>query len=1262
MAYTRPQLQVFQEFRAAPIGTTQNLNAFIFGPNYQLFRYDEAAEKALIGLGSYDKDSPQTYLYPNRPSGSIVDQGYIEVYVDNAWLKYATVPQDATNPFVAVSDTERNKLRAAPRVADGEEVDSTTPTVTSGGYFTGNVGLPEAYYWLPNGDFTIGAGVGTLDYVTTEGLTGQTDLPANATTAGVIVQGPNGITMDWDNSAAVVVPRILTIADSTGLNYFTITLKDSKRADAIDADIDLTQPYEVEHSDAALSASFVTNLMTIDFEAADTLGDIRSAVVAVSDILANYDVSAITGVDTGTTCTIEDQDAASITTATPIIPDAWRIKVFENTWVFQTENGYTRSAALLKDVVPGDRIRLTVTPAATGVPEEVLAKIVSLEADYTLPVLGDATADSGNQATQTGDDLSGGAALIAAGSDNQRDFDGPNTDLYSLGTDNYMLEDLARGLLTDSFTITITTGGAAGTAKASIANLSGTYSRTDVPIEAAGTDDGQIYIGYNMYMNLDQGGGDADAIFQVGDTYTAQSVDSPYTEITGQTVSGTYAGLQDTTYMVEVTRGGRFDRTSYIMDGIQSAGGTVLSADISNWSAGDVDDEYILECVSGGGLTTAEFQLTSQRGDDQSSVGFTAAATNQSVGANGLQLAFSVDVAFTAGDYWVVHVYGARPAVRITDSAGVDQGSVGEIINDGVAIALGLNGGYITFPANANDGLALGEVFSVEASASAPAAVQTIVVSDEVSDNVLPGLQADGDANEDPDLFQGDLFIFSNSKEIPEEQHDPTVAPGSFNWVSDDDDITINDGITVQDASWVDGTGTMPYLELWYGDLFSQYRALLSEYADTIYSIDDIGSVDETLGTIDPDNPLAQGVYKALENSGPTQVYYMAVPTDDSDGYSEVLERATLVDLVYAFAPLTRDAAILSMVDAHINALSQPDQKKWRVALFGATLPTESVVLAQSNNPLGTPWEATIIDDPRVPGNQYRKVVLTQDGDLLQNMSVGDEVRYLFSTDAWGNEVYETGEVGEVESDTVFYLVDSLAAPVPVASRIESYHPLSVAEQATAVAAESEQYMDRRIYNVFPALLNAFGVSLTSEYGACAIAGLCSSVVPQQGLTHIEVEGFDDLPMVYSTFSASQLDEMAGSGTLIIMQEVSGGTIFVRHQVSTAASTEDLNQTELSLVKNLDSISYFFVTQLRGYIGRYNVTPELLGAIRTQLDSGLNYLGSLTSVGLLGPQILLENSEIVSVQQHSTFRDRVIIRINLDLPAPLNVIELYLVV
>ena len=48
--YILPQVQVFQVFRQLPTEVIKNLNAFVFGPQYQLFRYGVSAEKALSGL------------------------------------------------------------------------------------------------------------------------------------------------------------------------------------------------------------------------------------------------------------------------------------------------------------------------------------------------------------------------------------------------------------------------------------------------------------------------------------------------------------------------------------------------------------------------------------------------------------------------------------------------------------------------------------------------------------------------------------------------------------------------------------------------------------------------------------------------------------------------------------------------------------------------------------------------------------------------------------------------------------------------------------------------------------------------------------------------------------------------------------------------------------------------------------------------------------------------------------------------------------
>jgi hypothetical protein len=94
----------------------------------------------------------------------------------------------------------------------------------------------------------------------------------------------------------------------------------------------------------------------------------------------------------------------------------------------------------------------------------------------------------------------------------------------------------------------------------------------------------------------------------------------------------------------------------------------------------------------------------------------------------------------------------------------------------------------------------------------------------------------------------------------------------------------------------------------------------------------------------------------------------------------------------------------------------------------------------------------------------------------------------------------------------------------------------------------------------------------------------------------------------------------------------------------------------------VDSISYYFAARLAPFIGRYNITPDLLVVLRTQINDGLLYLGSFTGIGLLGPQVILDNTQLVTLQQHPTLKDTVLAVVNLQVPYPLNVIELHLVV
>jgi len=1428
MAYVLPQVQVFQEFRALPGAVIKNLNAFVFGPQYQPFRFGEPSEKALIGLGAYDKDNDTIYNYPNQPAGSTVDTDFVKLFIENVEAEYIEILADDANPINMVSQNPgRNKLRAAPVIGVAEEGVSTDSVVidnsTGIGWFIGGVDLPENYYFHPtggadgSGDFDATEGVSDLSgtgegarllYQTTEGLSGQVDITKGSSplAAGNFVEGPDGLQFDLDAGTDDLLhsPRINTVTGASG-STFDISVDTNKIKSIIDDLIDNSLTLKANFaadagSGVGFSVSFVvaTRTLTVVIDTVlsplTTVTTFHDALEADSDISTFFDTSAITGGDgTDAVTTIVDQEAVDVFTGVDFVQleDGYRIQISANPFNFSTGNGFNHSAQFKsRGVKVGDVVRFEVIDDAL-VTHTGQTKVVGFEADQTLARVKATTFHEDNAATQTGTDLTPkiGTNLVVAGPDNQRAMDGTETRVYALHpTWEKYTGDFPKGIISENITITVKSPGPAGTALADVSYASGTYSRTNVLIEVVlgVADAGRIYVGNNVWVLLNKGAGDADAEFQTGDSYSfSPNIEAPFTALGSNDVTsgGTYSGPSDTTYVVEVTRGGVFDRIVRRIDGLNNpsqfvvdysgAGGNVVdtdaievggqsfefesgggvsagavavtigatiddsfdnlaaaitaqttleayasnntttdvmtihapsqllaapnasesiadagitsdidaallttTVDFDDWTGGEVNDEYFLRCKSAGTITTALWELSSQLGDNQGTVQFTGlgSANTITLGGKGLK-AFMVEEgtpSYTVGDYFIIKVFAARPQVKITDTAGVDQ-STFEIVDNDIAVNLGLFGGTITYAANVNTaagftpngGLLKGNIYFVEATAAADGALRTLILADDLPEEVTSGLS--NSTNPDPNNFQINLSLVQTSTQINRKRLE---SPPDVNFVVTVDDFTAKAGITVQDPSFSETDGSLPFLPVQAGNLFLEYRALLSDNTDTIRSISDIGDVISTLGVIDVVNPLAQGVFNALSNSGNRAIFYMATPTDDLAGYLSVLDRASLSDETYGFAPLTQDKQILNAVEAHVNAQSTETEKHWRIAFVGNVLPDEEIIFAKSTHTSTIDFLAKVLDDPDTVGTQFTRVEFvdpsgnpdTGNVDVLDDVKVGDKLRINFATDPFGDPTFEEFIVAELLTSTTLLLQSGPAAAITIGSKVEVIHPRSTQEIAEAVKADAESFANRRVYYVFPSTLGAFGALQSSEFGAAAVAGLSSSVAPQQGLTNIELNGFDDLPLVYSTFSRDQLNLMAEGGALIIMQEIAGGRIFIRHQVSTASFEDDVKTRELSVTKNLDSISFFFAAKLQPFIGRFNITPELLTVLRTNVEDGLFFLGSFTEVGLLGPQILLQGTQITALTEHPVLKDHVIINVDVQLPLPLNVIELHLVV
>lgn len=492
------------------------------------------------------------------------------------------------------------------------------------------------------------------------------------------------------------------------------------------------------------------------------------------------------------------------------------------------------------------------------------------------------------------------------------------------------------------------------------------------------------------------------------------------------------------------------------------------------------------------------------------------------------------------------------------------------------------------------------------------------------------------------------------------EVHKTLNALNVINWTQDEDGITLNDSMYEVTSSWQDGTEALPILG---GDIYIHWRELLANHTDRIYSANSISDLTSTFTSqIDPDNPLVYGAYKALSNSGTssapsTGIRLMAVASDDVAGYTAALNLAEGRDDIYAIVPMTFDSAIQQLVATHITDQSTPEIGEWRIGIF-STEEVNPAPIVEANSDLSSVLATTAA--------KVLTLYSTSDVSFLTAaVRPGDIVRTSYSNDIYGNETYTSYVVDTVDGPTTLTLTTAPSPAIGTPTKIEIWRTLDadgIVDQIGNVAqawATGNSFSSRRIINVFPGSISSGGVMVPGYYAAAAVAGLIGATAPQQGLTNVELQGFDNASTVVNRFSRTQLDTLAGYGVWIITQDLQTNTIYTRQQLTT--DTTDLNTSEMSVTKNVDSISFYFRNSLKPFIGRANLTQTTIDVITTVINSGINYLLSAGFNPLIGGQVL-EGTRIVQIRPHAILKDRLVIVIKLVIPYPLNVIEAYLVI
>ena len=384
------------------------------------------------------------------------------------------------------------------------------------------------------------------------------------------------------------------------------------------------------------------------------------------------------------------------------------------------------------------------------------------------------------------------------------------------------------------------------------------------------------------------------------------------------------------------------------------------------------------------------------------------------------------------------------------------------------------------------------------------------------------------------------------------------------------------------------------------------YRAAKTAIAGSKIEITKEDDITDNLGDITPFNDLAQATANCFRSSGGRTCY--AFPTDitetEADEYAAALEAAGDTR-IYSFVPCSQTAAVLALFGPAVNSRSTDVEALWSRAYLSMNWDT----IMKITNGIATGGAAGQLTDSAAD--------FIGDGIVIGDDLVENGVTYKITSLDTTN-IYMSGTTNVFAATDVYVINTGNKTP-----------------QATKLGAVSEGYANRRISNVFAGgFTMVYGVDdngadveydVPDYFIGASIAGIRSLVSASQPLSNYGVGTFQDLKYSNKYFNRTQLNIIAGGGTLIVTQQVTTGPCVCRDGITTDRS-DDTMEEEISTV-SIDAVSYGIYDLLDSYKGKHRMTTPFLQFIFGVLSNASEkYVKDL----------IVEEMQIVSVAKAST--------------------------
>lgn len=432
------------------------------------------------------------------------------------------------------------------------------------------------------------------------------------------------------------------------------------------------------------------------------------------------------------------------------------------------------------------------------------------------------------------------------------------------------------------------------------------------------------------------------------------------------------------------------------------------------------------------------------------------------------------------------------------------------------------------------------------------------------------------------------------------------------------------------------------------------------------------------LEPISTDNPVALGTYFALLSAPGTSVTMLGVdeatdakPDGTLEAYARGFEFLEGVE-AYAIAPLTHDPDVASAGLAHVLSMSAPEQKGERVLVWSGKYPTSRAhTLVSSSVRGGSMPDPTQFDTGAAA---LASLLLAKGIDASGTIPVSAGVFLVAGTDGKKYSVSAvSGSVVTLRTTGGSFTAeenadDFYAESTPAAGQINVVAAVYVRGAsltrvdgsvdrgglATTLAGVGRGFGSRRLWSVtcdgVKATVGGIEQLLESYYACAAIAGMVAQQPPQQSFTNFPMTPFTGVVGTNDgTFTERQLNEIAGGGNWLLIQEGIATPVFSRFALTSNVST--IEQRTDSVTKVVDFTSKFLRTALKSFIGRYNITENFLDTLSHVVQGILTFLMDLG---------VLIDGKLTQIVQDTDNPDTVLIEVVLDVPFPCNFIKLTL--